>query len=436
MQYTKPLQSLMTAMVRVELIGLDHESVSVSGSGNRPHQTKQISFRAFDCSSTLPPVDRVHGSDGHQQASIHALESANQAVHDIIRNTSDRDVLVASLDSLVDFLNQASCQQSSSCLWDQLAASISLSFHPRRIRNTIRDYLQEFSALRTRMIDSVMDSTYPVLMAEQRFAELVGQAIRFQLRMLLNEKPPRLSPQDLDYDLWSQRYSKVNDLIVMELSEGQSNGSVDDGCISALVSNALCVLYEFFGPNFLDHSTPTLTVPTVFCQLPSSNQGITREKGRSSNGLTTNLTDVVRDIEEACSFLAAAQATVFLRDLWTAPGVAREISRRGGWTETEDYATMSWKFDLWKLCPNDAHLVVLSNHTALFQRLEHLATRMMTPQRDCQSALQALETRFRLRTKQASLLSRYPEIGVAAETLQQGLAVANFPTVRSANTTI
>ena len=75
---------------------------------------------------------------------------------------------------------------------------------------------------------------------------------------------------------------------------------------------------------------------------------------------------VLGDIEEAYSFLSAAFACRFLVGLWTVPGVRDEINRFGGWSKLETYAKISWKHQLWQLCPDGAHLVVFCNFDACF----------------------------------------------------------------------
>ena len=139
---------------------------------------------------------------------------------------------------------------------------------------------------------------------------------------------------------------------------------------------------------------------------------------------------ILADIEEAHGFLAATSACRFLIDLLTTPGVQDEINRQGGWSTLEYYAKMSWNHQLWKLFPEDAHLVLMCNFEALLQRLQNYLLVMEQHVSSCQDSLAALARRFRVSAKSQKVLRKFPQIAVIARWLEEAEERSNaFPTV-------
>jgi hypothetical protein len=75
--HLQPILPLLQALVHVEVVALGH---SQDNNTNNSSSSKRTHFSGFDCSSTQPPVDRVDGSNTHQQDSIEALVAAKEQV--------------------------------------------------------------------------------------------------------------------------------------------------------------------------------------------------------------------------------------------------------------------------------------------------------------------------------------------------------------------
>lgn len=506
--HIQPILPLLQSLVHVEVIALGHSkdsnsnsnmnstlptNANASSSNNNKH--KQTHFSGFDCSSTLTPVDRVDGSNSHQQDSIEALVAAKEQVQALLSLCSmdmDMDIHTTTTGTDSDAENRdattttatpsatATTQQVRSCLQtlihflgdtmlatsgygltlrQECAKSIAVHYPPRRVEKAVTVYRKELETILARLqlqdqdfITSASTSTSAahfnnssnfsnnyagkVLFVEKRLAEFVGQAVRYNLRRFFNKAPPRLTPADTKYEQRLGTYSQVYALVEMEMPDDHENAAVDDECISALVSTALCRIYEFFGLEaLLDSSQRPPPLPVLFCQQPASNRGLAiRTLSVPADSLLTDqdMDDILNDIDEATSFLAAAKGCRFLLDLFQIKGVQDEIVRQGGWLEVENHASISWKHDLWKLCPDDAHLVVLCNYAAFLQKIQSWVPLMEQQVSSCQASLDALAKRFHTTTKAKSLLKKYPQIPVIAVHLQEALVRAHsFPLIKS-----
>jgi len=470
-----PVLPLLRALVHVEVVALGGTTYNNNNSTtHHPVQQQQqqqsfqkkTHFSGFDCSSTHPPVDRVDGSATHQQDSIDALVKAKdqiQLLHmESFENVTPggyRHAVQHCLVALVAFLRDTMAGESvaSVQLRKECAKSVSVSHYPtRRIQKAVTVYLTELEIVLARLQQQqggggtptsaiVTTETTPlpvaVLFVEQRLAEFVGQAVRYNLRRFFNKAPPRLSPADTKYDLRCNGYSQVYALCEMTMSDqAYENAAVDDECISALFSTALCRLFEFFGLEaLLDANSTTMQqqqqidlIPAFFCQAPASNRSLSIRGGGDALLTDQDVHDILDDIDEATGFLAACKACRFLLDLLAVPGVQAEIERQGGWWEVETHASISWKYELWKLCPADAHLVVLCNYTAFIAKMESLLPAMEHAQPNCHAVLACVAKRFHVTTKSKNLLQKYPAIPDIAETLQEGLERAHaFPLIQA-----
>ena len=446
----------MSALVLVEAVSL----APVKGGGGDvleqsspdDHQSRQmIHFCGMDCSAVPPPVDRVDGSHAHQQDSIQALLQAKEHVDDLVRraccfhqqqqNSNDENHLGSDFSFTTPVVREIWCltavnefleQVDDSKEWiNECAKAIHANYPPQRVVKAAEQYQTEFSIILHRLkgasstnnnnchLTTTLADATPSLVIEQCLSQMVGQAIRYNLRMFFNRAPPRLSPADTNWEQREQQYSQVYDLITME--NDQENTAVDDDCIAALVSAALCSIHEFFGLDaLLDPSTNQPNVPDLFCAQPASNF---RFRPRQTNPTTLSaeeLNQVLDDIYQAQSFLAAAAACRFLVQLWTTHGVQDEIRRQGGWEQLETYASISWKHQLWRLCPDDAHLVVLCNYQALLQRLQCYWQVLEPRVEGCERSLHALAQRFHTNTKSKNLLKKFPQIPALAQCLEEG----------------
>lgn len=351
---------------------------------------------------------------------------------------------VDSIQKLHDFLDHI---LRDGYLLQESAAAIAPDFPTKRVSSLARVQLRDFQILQMRLsklpsdtflsplqcsLQSMMFSTdYEPMSVEQNLAALLGQAIRFQLRKLLNAKPVRLTKVNEDYDQMAETcYSKVNCLVKLTNDAGV-NAPVDEGFLSAPFSVALQRLYEYFDlPKLLDSSNAPMQLPTAFCASEQSQRELATRPRNAEPWSQKDVEMVLDDIDTATSFLAAARAARFLLDLLEAPGVQDEITRMGGWGEIETYASCIWKNDFWQLCEADAHLVSLCNVSALHRRLQVYCTAMEALTDACEEGLMQLHGNLHLSTKSTALLRSYPFIKVIAESFEQGVHLANsFPHV-------
>jgi hypothetical protein len=121
--------------------------------------------------------------------------------------------------------------------------------------------------------------------------------------------------------------------------------------------------------------------------------------------------DVVEgEIHYALEFMESARACKFLIDIWDHPGVKEELDRVGGLDLVETYASMSWNYDLYRICPDDGHLVPLCNIAELISRLRKLNTSMEPLAEAALDGAQKVAKNFRFATKSKQMLRCYPLI--------------------------
>jgi hypothetical protein len=147
--------------------------------------------------------------------------------------------------------------------------------------------------------------------------------------------------------------------------------------------------------------------------------------------MAQDLPHVVADLQEAHCVAAAAEACRFLVDLLRIAGVQKEVARRGGWTEVEQLAATSRRYQLYKCCPQDAHFVLLSEYNVLYKRLLFWLPMLTKAARPIARELEGVETRFRCTTKSKDLIKRF---GVVIDTVKQHVQhETRFPRVKTSS---
>ena len=411
---------LLLALVRVEAISLESDngapqdlpsskkrkktpikvtptSSSISSSSD-VHDSKhrKVHFLSLDGSSIRPPVDRDLQSGTRQQQTIEAMTQAKEVIDGL---TSD---VTSILQRLHDFLYllQTSTTNGVRDILNLCASSISNDYPTKWVSATINLILNDLIILQER---HTSNSRKP-LQLEMRLAEHLGQAIRYQLRVLFNPAPPRLSSLDTNYENRALTYSKAHQLMTM--NKRTSFGlAVDDGFLSALISRALRRLYEYIdlGP-LITVSEDTYVsflslIPSDFCTSAPSHRLIS-PRIRSTD-ITDELTEndrdlVIADVQKAAGFLSATYAARFLCDVFTTPGVHEEVIRMGGWCSVERYASTSKKYHLYESCTADAHLVPLCDYLALLKRLQTFCVYMEPRTKSCIDALEMVATNYHI----------------------------------------
>lgn len=388
------------------------EVVALSDYGD--YHSKRVHFEAHTGSAVLSPVDRIPRSGAQFYEHLEALKAVKEQVEHL--KQQGRTGLIQ---PLIHFLDRDLGQS----LQQIVAQSISSKFPIQRVVNATQVYQQQLCIL---IVDR--HSNTPTIW-EQRLAESVGQAIRCQLRSLWNDAPVKLGPKDVEYDIRAMHYSKVRKHVI--LTDSENGAAVEDECISAIVSNALRCIYEVLGMEQAMLSASLISLPHVFCASPATQRTLSTRNDAPPLSLN-QVQEIVQDIQYATDFLAATRACRFLVDIMAIPGVHAEIERRGGWIDVQTFATLSWTHDLCQLCPDDAHLVMLSNFDVLWQRLRaHLPT-LEQLAHVCDNALVEATKRLKLKTtkKSKELWDKYPDISFLAQVLAEGRDKAdNIPMV-------
>jgi hypothetical protein len=245
---------LLCALARVEAISLESDVGTHDVPPFKPNKKRKktpikaaslvkdptprkVHFLSLDGSSIRPPVDRDLQSGIRQQQSIEAMTHAKEVIDGL---TSDVTSVLQSLHHFLCLL-QSLTNSGDYDILKLCASSISNEYPSKWVRATINLILNDLTILQERL----MTERRKPLQLEVRLAEHLGQAIRYQLRVLFNPAPPRLCSLDTNYENRALTYSKVHQLLTM--NKRTSYGlAVDDGFLSALISRALRRLYEYY----------------------------------------------------------------------------------------------------------------------------------------------------------------------------------------------
>jgi hypothetical protein len=401
------LLELLRAFVAVEAVSADP-----SYGVNKKTGKRRVAFSTHDCSSVVVPVDREgEHSAGHQHKAIIALTKVILCVKALtdMKTAVIMNTIVSQMRDLIDFLGAAdkkkNSTQSYTCLLEECAKAIGIE-NTKRIEKVMGDYKKEFVNVLDRI--SGRGDEADLLLAERRLIEKLGHGIRYYLRRLFNCAPPRLTPKDIHYEERSAKYSRITEFVSMKVPPKADNAAVEDNCISAVVSSALFHINNFFGlENLLDEKLQKPLLKANFFAQPDLRFQL---KGTPISLDDEQLAQILDEIEYAYKFLAATRACNFLISLWTAPGVKKEIERQGGWTMLEGYASSLLNLGLWKHCPDNSHLAVLSNQEFLLKRLHDYCEEMIPLVATCQKELKCLETRFRTNTQSTNVMRMFPQI--------------------------
>jgi hypothetical protein len=377
-------------------------------------------------------VDRVDGSGQHQSHAIQALRQAKESLDVLTNETENQSLAIQCLDRLQHFLQTtlSSPTTESQTLCQLCAESISRHYPPKRLFQAMRIYANEIQATVWRLRGGGQSS---MLFIEDHLSSLLCRRIRYQLRLLLNPPPPRLTPRDVDYAQRSKAYSQVFTHVEM-LVDGPKNTvyEVDGERLATLVNAALSQVANYFGvENLLDVSYTLPSISSAFCSSEASQRQIPIRSKTPLPPLTlTQIEDVQADIDEAFRVLMVANASQFLMDLLAIPKVQSELKRQGGWGEVETHASLLWRYEIWGIHQEEAHLVLLCNVTTLSKRLSTLVSALQGPSETARVCLTDLGARFRVTTKSVELRRNYPEIATLGEHLREWWEQAQtFPTV-------
>jgi hypothetical protein len=458
------LQSLVFAEA-VSLRPHDANMASTQETGNTDYQTseKRIQFSGIDCSSTLPPVDRVSGSESHQTDLVNALINVKMQIDLLIAQSTKDPFILRSLESLINFFDHNIGDLQSTII--RACAEAVHAKHPtfllNRVNSARKSYLTDLLRLRCRIIRNRMmvsdvddtltrqqdDNLHMEISAsefylniEHQFANIVGQRLRYFLRMLLNPQPPRLCAKDTFYRSRSTFFSKVSNIVKLSLvSNGQANVALEDACVSALVSKSLQHVYDFCGVDAFPISITEAetnskvvfasftTLPDIsedFCGRPASKRELSK-RPPFVHFDDDDISEIQNDLQEATALIVAYKSARFLLDLFTCEKVQKEINRLGGWTKLEDCARLSRKFKLWHICDFDAHLVPLYNNIEFVNRIQQICFYLEKHVDKCQSSLTALSRRLGLRTRSKLLQNNYPQLLTVVETFEESNELIN-----------
>ena len=256
----------------------------------------------------------------------------------------------------------------------------------------------DFEKLVTAMTSGNAARRLSPLNTEQHLVISLGQAIRFYLRAFFNPVPWKVMPGNEANEptvKQSKLQSRISQLLVMKLPEGVvvADTAIADGAISSVFSMALGVVFSYFGADaFLSNDYQAPYIPDGFCTSDASLSGPGTRK--------TPMTDedveaVISDIHAAQSFRDAAFACRFLSDLMNFPGVCEEIAKVCGWECVERHAKKIHDYQLVEWCPDDAHLVLLSDTKRFFERIDSYTKAMEKLIAPCEKRLEDMAVTFK-----------------------------------------
>jgi hypothetical protein len=292
--------------------------------------------------------------------------------------------------------------------------SSKLQWPSQRFKAAARTYRIDFERLLGSIVPSSNDNKdsikrSPRLSLERHLAESIGQAIRFYLRAFFNPVPWKKTPgTDVEGPAVKQtkHQSRVSELLAMKLPEGVAvpDTAIADGAISSVFSLALRVVYLYFGADvFLADEYREPLIPQGFCTSEASQGG----PGRKNKPISDEaVRSIVSDIHEAQSFCDAAVAIRFLSNLLNFPGVRQEIAKVCGWGCVERHANKIRRYELIKSCPDDAHLVLLSDTNRFFARVDTFKMALEHQIAPCQRRLEAMAVKFKCGTFTCVMLSQ------------------------------
>lgn len=401
-------------------------------------KARRVQFSGVDGSSIYPPVDREFGSDESLQEAIEALKSAKEVIQSLPKSVAPI------LEELVAYLKDSS-------IFNACAAAMSdyADYPVKRVETAAKLFVHDFEIVLDRIRGLPEDALTPLRRAdavksekplkfiEENLAVRVGLAIRYYLRVLFNPSPPSITTIDADREaahlVTLSKYSGVCDLIEFVDDDGEDHHG-DVTCLSAYVSKSIQRIYEYL-LEFHDKSPllddiSNIELPDGFCTSQAAGMTIPT---RARDFPDEHFDATQRDILEATYFIAASRSARFIVDLCSAPGVADEIKRMGGWDSIQTYATMSWQHDLYRHCDADAHLVALSNFDTFLENLEELADRMDCLRAAAAKALERVKKNYRFSTTSKKILEAFPRITELKTIYQERMELAsNIPVIQPA----
>lgn len=438
-------------------------------------------------------MDRQIGSALHRHNSILAMVDAMEHIQKSSTTpaTSAAASIAANLADLSSFLTrhfinvdadagdgEATTDNTATMLLAACSDAVALNFPWKRVQELAKLYCKDFSILQRRLdrstimvaktpnisaessspasthqfeksigpqkpmqellLDDDDDNDEPLVM-EECLAAFLGQAIRYQLRLLLNTAPPRLCKEDEEYEVRSLAYSQVCKLAILVPRSDASpdNAAAEDSFFSAIVSNALDHIFEYFGMEQMV-GVDELVSSTIVPLSVASQRSLTLRNVEALK--TTPLAEedvdaVLQDIRDATSLLDVSRAVKFIIDLFNAPGVQDEIQRMSGWSPIESYATWSLKYSSWKLFPADSHLVALHNVKLLLQRLQAFYIKIASTIDDSEGDLQTVRKNYFVvdnglaaarRSKACKAASEIPPLVEISKTWNEGMTRARY----------
>jgi hypothetical protein len=418
-KHIKPIYPLLSALVLAEKTSLG--SLSTSGT---------VQFSGFDCSSTQPPVDSVYGSIQHREAEIEALSEALDQVHALRDDVENKNESITCLRAMIKFLRDMETSEGKD-LRVECAKTISAKWNSKRFKKAARTYRLDFEKLLNTIMTDENAPSQPLFL-EKRLADSLGQAIRFYLRAFFNPVPWK-KPTDGKVEApavqQSKHQSRVSELLIMKLPDGLvvADTAVADGAISSVFSAALRIVYLHFGADvFLSDDYRPPTLPENFCNSEASQKG----PGKKRSPISDEAVDaIVSDIHNAQSFRDAAVACRFLSNLLNFPGVREEIIKVCGWVCVEKHANRIKGYKLIELCPDDAHLVLLSDTNRFFARIDSYKMAVEKLIAPCEQRLEQLAITFKCGPNHKLLRRNYPILETIDAAMDEGFVFPNVAVV-------
>jgi hypothetical protein len=329
--------------------------------------------------------------------------------------------------------------------------SIEESYPPQRLNKAIQVFKGDFECILKRMRGfsggRQLDYTTATSL-ERRLAELTGQAIRFHLRQIFNPAPHALTRKSLGasqattmLSSGSVPQSNVFYLVDLVIPAAGRDSAVADGSISSLFSLALRRIYDYFGMEAFSaaiSNNDMIPLPNNFCSSPASQRGLGNLKNPAKNMSTQELTEIMEEIGDVFRFLACFHACKFIVDLISAPGVAQDIQKMGGWSAIDQYAKYLWEHDLTMVCTEDSHLLAIVHAGTMerfFLKVEDWILHMEPKVTLAEISIKQLAKRYRTKAisprQRKAIHRKFPHVKKIAEAIDEGETLyCSFPVVK------
>lgn len=350
-----PIIKFLDSLVQLELAVLQGEQEL-----RMAHRNRRVAFCAYDGSALQPPSDVIEDSHAHKQAELSGLTTVMERLHQLQLERQDATTTTDLLLQMVVYLRDVFPASGHAGICAQSLSYRVSDFPVRRVFKAAEQYASNLQQL------TLPQWWNTSLTWERRLADASAQMVRYWLRTELNPVPNRAPCQQYSKQ-WNLR---VCDLVVLQPpQDGLGMGAaIDDGSLSSIVSNAASHIDYTFGCDWNQWKSKIDQIPDdFFGDSTLARKGIAPStSGRRTSGLILrqysidDWNQVGVQVEDATSFLAAANGAQFLYDLLAI--IVQHSEHEQSWTDTiQQSASRLSVVPTQSLQEQDRHLTLLSH---------------------------------------------------------------------------